>query len=82
MGTVSWSILDGAAHRQHALDNDGRLDVEVLAPLTGGVVDRVQHPGRACRLDEDATVNLIGGAAGHEHEAAGAGLDAGRVEVG
>jgi hypothetical protein len=32
-------------------------------------------------LDEDAAVNLVGGAAGDEHEATGAGLDAGGVKV-
>jgi hypothetical protein len=40
------------------------------------------NAGRASCLDEDAAVNLVGGAAGHEDEAPRPGLDAGGVEVG
>src|SRR5262249_50855841 len=68
-------------HNQHALDDNRLCHVQALVALAPGEADGAQHAGRASRLDEDATVNLIGGATGHEHEAAGAGLDANRVEV-
>src|SRR5262245_48005051 len=41
-----------------------------------------QHARRACRLDEDTAVKLVGGSAGHEHEATGARPDAVGVQVG
>jgi hypothetical protein len=78
---MSWSILDGAARRHHARDNDGSDNVKALIRPAGAEADRVQYAGRACRLDEDATVNFVGGAAGQEHETTWAGLDAIRVEV-
>src|SRR5262249_19803827 len=74
-GTAWWSIPDGAARRQHALENDGSDNVEALIRLAGAEADRAQDAGRSGSLD-------VGGAAWHEHEAAGAGLDAGGVEVG
>ena len=78
---MSWSILDGAACRQHALDNDGSDNVKALIRPAGAEADRVRYAGRACRLDEDATVNLVGSAIRHEHETTEAGLDAIRVVV-
>src|SRR5262249_54967602 len=78
-GTVWWSILDGAACRQHALDNNGSDNVEALAPLTGGEADPAQDAGWAGSLDEDTAVNLVGGAAGQEQETTGrAGRDPSR----
>src|SRR5262245_15018655 len=68
-------------HNQHALYDNRLCHVQALVALAPGEADGAQHAGRASRLDEDATVNLIGGATGHEHEAAGAGLDANRVEA-
>src|SRR5262245_6304371 len=79
-GTVWWSIPDGAARRQHALDNDGRLDVEALAPLTGGEVDLCSTPGGLAASTRTrpstSSVALPG-----KNRKRPAGLDAIRVEV-
>ena len=71
-----------ADYHQFALDDNRLRHVQARVILVGGEVDRAQHGGRASCLDENAAVNLVGGAAGHEDEATRAGLDTGGVQVG
>ena len=69
-------------HHQFALDDDGHGHVEVLIRLAGGEYHDAQNTGRAGCFYLHAAVNLVAGAAGNEHEASGARLDAIRVQVG
>src|SRR5262249_47198951 len=50
-GTVWWSILDGVACRQHALDNNGSDKVEALVRRAGAEADRAQDAGWDGSLD-------------------------------
>ena len=68
-------------HLEQALDDDRLRYVEALVALARGEVDRPLHAGQTSCLDEHAGVDLVGSAAGHEHETTGAGLDAIRVAV-
>jgi len=68
-GTMCWSILDGAARRQHALDDDRVRHVEPLFRLALREGHRPQHTGRTSGLDLHAAVHLVNRAAGHEEEA-------------